>query len=131
MSIWSVLLALSIVGISGLLILKTLKPDFSIRGDEKLLKERLGEIKKTTLLEIKRSGKAAFHKAGFFYGKSLSFLKKNKVSNLVSGKGVLSENESRSDYLKDIKETRDRVRKEFAYDEEKNLDEAAQTEKEE
>mgnify|MGYP006928184195 CR=1 FL=1 len=116
MLFWTILLGVSIVGVFSLLLFRSLKPEVDSEEGGLLrdhLHKGLGNVRNLVLKVAKVSGVGAGRGLSIAYSKGLSVMKKTKFPALIKGRGVLKEKDVTSNFLRDVKEHKDKVREEL------------------
>ena len=113
MLFWSIVLVLSIIGVFSIAIFRMIRPNLGDELIERHLHKRLHNAKKLVLAHTRNIGRDLGKGALLVYDKGLARIKDTKVSGLVRGEGVLKKKDVTSNFLKDVKEHRDKVREEL------------------
>jgi len=120
MFFWFVVLGVGILGSFSILIYRTLYPSLETHSEgTRRATQKLHLDVKNSLHRFYDYLSSGFRRLFLvIYSKTDNLLKKNKMSDFVSGRRKIIEKENTSLFLKDIKETRDKVREEFVPEEE-------------
>jgi len=115
MFFWYILFVVSFVAVFTIPMVRMPKLESLIITElnNKRFKRAISNFKKTTLTIGISLSKNFIKGLVLIYSKGVSKIKSTKVSNFLEGRGVLVERDSTSDFLKDVKEHRDKVREEL------------------
>jgi len=117
MLFWYIVFGISILGVFLIPLFRVHRPK-AVSPEEdaqtrKRLEERLNSLKNMTHSIVRSSGSVARKSFATVYSKGLSALQNTKVGNLVNGRGILKKKDVTSNFLRDVKEHRDKVREEL------------------
>jgi predicted GNAT family acetyltransferase len=115
MIVWSVLLGLSIIGIFSVPFIRSLRVENSTnnQSEDLNLQKNLNNVKNLVREVAKGSGENLGKGLKSVYEKGLLKVNKTRVSGLINGQGILKNRNTNSDFLKNVKEHKDKVREEL------------------